>query len=181
MLLYRCLHVARVTHKKQKKEISEIFNLYDRYFPLVRINPISDSDRIRSISKKKKKESRRKKKHRQLRVVEKQRGNDYVNKILVKAKGLKLSRESNAKQFDLIPFDRIMRMHTYEKYRVARGKLLSKPNTENRSQTRGADSIGAFVHPIIGFLIRSHCMNYTLYRRAARKLMLRLTTRHRKI
>lgn len=57
MLLCRCLHVARVTHKKQKKEISEIFNLYDRYFPLVRINPISDSDRIRSISKKKKKKA----------------------------------------------------------------------------------------------------------------------------
>lgn len=60
MLLYRCLHVARVTHKKQKKEISEIFNLYDRYFPLVRINPISDSDSIRSILKKKKKADERK-------------------------------------------------------------------------------------------------------------------------
>lgn len=44
-------------------------------------------------------------------------------------------------EFDLIPFDRIMRI--YVKYCVVGGKFLSKPNIENRSQTHSTwDSIG---------------------------------------
>lgn len=47
----------------------------------------------------------------------------------------------HAKEVDLIPFDRIMRI--YAEYCVVKSECLSKPNIENRSQTRSAwDSMG---------------------------------------
>lgn len=74
-----------------------------------------------------------------------------------------------AKEFDLIQFVRIMRIHTREvlcrvkQVPVKTKYWKSKPDAQHMRLNR------AFIYPIIGFLIRSHCMNYTLYRRADRK------------
>lgn len=80
-------------------------------------------------------------------------------------------------EFDLIPIDHIMRI--YVKYCVVRSKCLSKPSIENRSQThRHTEFNRAFIYPIIGFLIRSHCMNYTLYRPVDGKLSFASTEKY---